>query len=245
MLINPDWLPYCEDYHLSCNDVHVWRAQLEQPPDQVAFLATILSEDEQIKAGRFYYARDRAHFIVGRAILRILLARYLALSPNSVAFIYQQCGKPILVENINQLDLQFNLSHSGELILYAFTRGRELGIDLEYQRYLPDMKELVSKHFSQAEYLQWSKLPTSQQEETFYLWWTRKEAFLKAKGVGLLQSLNSIEVCTEANVEVRSEYGGGTSEEVWSCASLIPLSGYWASLFVSGYNWKLTFQEYS
>jgi 4'-phosphopantetheinyl transferase len=245
MLTNPDWLPYCEDYRLSSNDVHIWRARLDQPPDQAAFLATILSKDEQIKAGRFYYARDRSRFIVGRAILRILLSRYLALSPNNVGFIYKQCGKPILVEDINGIDLQFNLSHSSDLILYAFTRYRELGVDLEYQRFLPDMKELVSKHFSQAEYAKWSKMPTFQQEETFFLWWTRKEAFLKAKGDGLFQPLNSIEVFTEADVEIRSGFGDGTSDEVWSCVSLVPLPGYLASLVIPGYNWQLTFQEYS
>jgi len=240
-------LPASGNFSLSDDGVHVWRAWLKHSLEQVDDLATVLSDDENVRASRFHYAKDRSRFIAGRAILRTLLGRYLALSPNEIAFTYNQHGRPDLDKRVNTIGLQFNLSHSQELVIFAFACGQKLGIDLEYQRWLPDLSELAASCLSQTEFEIWSNLPTSQQQGAFYLLWTQKEAYLKAKGEGLLQPLNSIELPFEPETASHLDKieDGSIGGCKWSTTSFIPAPGYLASLFVSGSGWQLTCREYA
>jgi 4'-phosphopantetheinyl transferase len=246
-LMDQFWSPASESFSLSEGDVQIWRAWLKRPPEQVDGLMAVLSEDERARAGRFHYAKDRSHFIAGRAILRTLLGRYLLLSPNEVLFTYSQHGRPDLDKRVNTIGLQFNLSHSEELAIFAFTRGRKLGIDLEYQRWLSDLSELAASCLSQNEFEIWSNLPTSQQQGAFYLLWTQKEAFLKAEGEGLSQPLESIELAFEQDTAATLENIRDCSigECKWSATTFVPAPGYLASLFVSGEGWQLTCREYA
>jgi 4'-phosphopantetheinyl transferase len=246
-LMDQFWSSASGNFSLSDGDVQIWRAWLKRPPEQVDDLMAVLSEDERAKAGRFHYAKDRSRFIAGRAILRTLLGRYLLLSPKEVALTYCQNGRPDLDKRVNTIGLQFNLSHSHELAIFAFTCGRKLGIDLEFQRWLPDLSELAASCLSQNEFEIWSNLPTSQQQGAFYLSWTQKEALLKAEGEGLSQPLNSIELVFEpdssSHLEKIEDCSIGASE--WSTTTFVPAPGYLASLFVSGSGWRLTCREYA
>jgi len=241
------WLSDSRLFSLTDNDVHVWYAQLTASPDQVIEFAKILSKNELARADRFHSTRDRSAFITSRAILRTLVSQYLGLSPYDVAFFYNQHGKPALDVIINPVGLEFNLSHSHDLVIFAFSQKRILGVDLEYQHSLPDLKEIAAKCLSRAEFEKWDRLPLAQQQETFFLYWTQKEAFLKAKGYGLLQPINSIELISEPEIGVVSEYVEHNSEGVnrWSYISTVPAPGYVASLFISGYQCQLTCREYS
>ena len=154
---------------------------------RVQQISQSLMEDERIKAERFYFQRDRKRFMVCRGVLRMILGRYLHIEANRVHFSYGPYGKPYLKETLGDSTLRFNLAHSHELALHAFARSREIGVDIEYIRYIPDAEQIALNFFSENENAVLHVLPTSQKQEAFFNCWTRKEAYLKALGVGSSQ----------------------------------------------------------
>src|SRR4029077_8471698 len=118
-------------------EVHVWRATLNLPVDFVAGLEPMLSADEQERARRFRFDDDRRRYLGGRGLVRVLLGRYLQIAPDRVRFDYTRFGKPHLAAGVEPRSLQFNVSHSGELLLIAIAADRALGVDLEQIR--PDI----------------------------------------------------------------------------------------------------------
>ncbi|HEY0081389.1 MAG TPA: hypothetical protein VGB61_01260, partial [Pyrinomonadaceae bacterium] len=141
--VNPQALAPLDD-----GEVHLWRASLVQTPDALRRLHATLAPDESAKAARFHFQKDRDHYVAARGLLRRLLGLYLARSPESVRFSYGAHGKPSLDGEHAAEDLRFNLSHSHELVLYAFTRGRDVGVDLEYMRADFAGEEIAARFFS-------------------------------------------------------------------------------------------------
>ncbi|MBV8883220.1 MAG: hypothetical protein JO235_04370, partial [Chroococcidiopsidaceae cyanobacterium CP_BM_RX_35] len=117
---------------LLSKDIHVWRASLDQPISCVQQLAQTLCAEEGTRAERFYFEQDRQRFIVGRGLLRAILGRYLSVEPSQIQFHYGPRGKPALSLACGGSWLRFNLSHSQGLAVYAVTRDREIGIDIEH-----------------------------------------------------------------------------------------------------------------
>src|SRR6266540_35880 len=136
---------------LGADDAHVWRASLDQPAKVITKLAPLLSQDEYQRAMRYYRPVDRDRFIVGRGILRKITSAYLSLPPGQLRFTYNEYGKPAVSDDQNDRALNFNLSHSAELILYAVTRGRVVGIDIEYIRKDFATLEIAEHFFSKDE----------------------------------------------------------------------------------------------
>ncbi len=242
---------------LSEDEVHVWRADLNLSASRIEQLAQILSPDEQQRAQRFYFERDRKRFIAGRGILRAMLSRYLDLDPTLLQFSYSSRGKPALANTDTERTLCFNLSHSNELALYAVRRvsvndaGKgstqeslkescNLGIDLEHLRPMPDAEQLAKRFFSPREYAAISSLPPEQKQEAFFKGWTCKEAYLKAIGYGLA-GLEQVEVSLTPGepAALLSIQGDSKAASRWSLQQLIPAPGYMAALAVEGHDWHL------
>lgn len=223
------------------DEVHVWCLSLEQPVSCVLQLVQVLSRDERLRAERFYFERDRRRFIVTRGMLRIILGQYLAARPDQIQFRYGPHGKPYLAETFGNNWLQFNLAHSHELAMYAFTCGREVGIDLEYICPMPDAERIAAPFFSPREISIWQKLPQHQRLRAFFNAWTRKEAYLKAIGEGLAQSLDQVEVSIEPGKPAQLLSIKGCREEAarWSLKSLSPAHDYVAALAAERANWRL------
>src|SRR5262245_19992917 len=155
-----EWRRTSGDDELGADEAHVWMAALDQSADVKAKLAPLLSQDEYQRAMRYYRPADRDRFVVGRGILRKILSAYLALPPGQLRFTYNEYGKPAVSDDQNDRALNFNLSHSAELILYAVTRGRGVGIDIEYIR--EDFATLeIAEHFFSKEELAEHKSPTA------------------------------------------------------------------------------------
>jgi 4'-phosphopantetheinyl transferase len=168
---------------LRADDVDIWRAALdEQPDDVVRALQALLSRDETERAAGFFFERDRQRFVVARGILRMLLGRYLSCRPDEVVFSYGPNGKPALDP---ETGLYFNVAHSEGLALYAFTRVGEVGIDVERMRDLPDWEQVAESAFSSHELAQLRACPPDQRRDEFFRAWARQEAVLKALGTGL------------------------------------------------------------
>lgn len=238
---NHVWLTPPADLILSRDEVHVWQADLDPPALRLQQLAQTLSADEHSRAERFYFEQHRQRFIAGRGILRTILGYYLGIEPRQLQFCYGPRGKPALAESSGESILQFNLSHSQGLALYAVTRDRQIGIDLEYIRSVSDIEQIALRFFSAQEYAVISELPPSQKQEAFFRYWTCKEAYLKATGEGLAQ-LDRIEVLLTPGepVSLLSITGDLPTAQGWVLQELTPASGYLAALAVAGQGWHLT-----
>ncbi len=177
---------------LSDKDVHVWSFKLDCSTPVLTDFRGILCEEERDRAARFRFDTHRHRFIKGRAVSRFILSHYLDIAPNKIEFKYGSHGKPGLADPQN--DLTFNLSHSEDLAFLAITRTGPIGVDVESIRTLDDFDALVSRFFSSAENEVFEKLPLEQKPSAFFNLWTRKEAWLKATGLGISQHLNRVEV---------------------------------------------------
>lgn len=175
---------------LAAEDLHIWQTTLDVGGEEAARLSRILSDDERARAARFRFERDRIRYIAGRAQLRLLLADYVDAAPAELVFEYGENNKPSLAGP----GPQFNLSHSGALALYAVCADVEVGIDVElYNRAFAG--ERIPEHFfSPDEVLALRALPEDLQARGFLELWTRKEAFIKARGDGLSLALDSFSV---------------------------------------------------
>ena len=225
------------DPELSDNEVHIWLATLKQPVEQIRQLAHTLCRKEMIKSQRFRVERDQHRFIVGRGVLRAILGRYLKIYPDQLRFCYEERGKPLLADNFNNRPIQFNLSHTHEIALYAFTSDREIGVDVEYVRPMQDMEQIAARFFSISESAVLLGLPEGQKLEAFFNCWTRKEAYIKALGEGLAKSLKEFEVSLTPGEPAELLKDEERPEEVgcWSIKSLRPYSGHIAAVAVKGH----------
>jgi 4'-phosphopantetheinyl transferase len=224
-------------------DVHVWRVSLEQSPEVVERLRSLLSVDEQSRADRFHFKSDRCHFIVARGCLRIILGRYLEMAPAEIRFSYADHGKPQLANSIAQSrELKFNLAHSGRLALYAFTRIGEIGVDLEHIRPEFTGDNIANRFFSPAEVDCLSRLPALARHEAFFNCWTRKEAFIKAKGMGLSLPLDQFDVTLEPSEPATLLRTRWDEEEAarWSLEAIDAGEGYVAAVAVEGHDRQLS-----
>lgn len=225
---------------ISSAEVHVRHASLEQPAAHVNQLAQMLSCDERARAERFHFERDRRRFVVAQGLLRMLLGKYLDIEPHQLQFGQGPHGKPYL-KSPNSWAIRFNQAHSHELALYAFTCGREVGIDVERICPLPDAEQIAARFFSAAENAMLCALPEDQRLEAFFNCWTRKEAFLKAAGDGLTRPLDQFQVSLAPGEPARLLVVEQAPQEVlrWRLESLTPVSGYVAAIVVEGHDWRL------
>lgn len=186
---------------LPANTAHVWTAHLDEvAPEDLAALATLLEPDEAARAERFHFERDRRHFTVTRGFLRRLLSQYLEVPASALRFGYGPRGKPFLVSP--GTCLRFNLSHSHGRALFVFALDREVGIDVEAGARLgEDWPGIARRVFSAREQAELFALPEGSRREGFLNGWTRKEAYLKATGLGIVDGLQTIEVTLAPQVE--------------------------------------------
>ncbi len=182
------WHTPPHEVHLPLHEVHVWLASLDLAPALVERYALALSEDEKSRATRFRFARDQRRFIVSHGILRLLVGRYLHMEPLAVCFAQGAYGKPFLQMTAQTLTprLSFNMSHAYEIALYVFSSHDEVGVDVEYVlRPMPDALEIAQDFFSVKTQQALRMLEGEIRQQHFFRSWTRYEAYLKARGVGL------------------------------------------------------------
>lgn len=180
--------------------VHVWRASAYQPPQISDQLLQSLSQDEQDRVARLRFDHHRYRAIASRGILRSILARYLNCDPKAVQFQYGIQGKPTLADASSLPTLQFNLSHSHELVVYAIAL-QPVGIDVEFFREITGCDRLIKRYFSAQEQALFNSLAADAKQQAFFHYWTSKEAMLKAMGLGISDlkkiQLNPIGQCTQ------------------------------------------------
>lgn len=235
------WREPPADLTLPADEVHVWRAPLDLPSERLERLRGTLAPDECERAARFYFERDRRHFVAARGLLRALLGRYLKLPPDGLRFGYTPHGKPHMADGGGGEWLRFNLSHSGGVALYAFGRGRELGVDIEQVRADIEHSQIAERFFSSREVAALRDLPPRLQREAFFLCWTRKEAYIKGIGEGLSLPLDSFDVSLTpgAPASLLAVRGDAREAARWGLRDLEPGPGYHAALVAEGHDWHL------
>jgi 4'-phosphopantetheinyl transferase len=236
------WRPPSAELTLSSSEVHVWQASLDPAASCVEQLQRTLSAEELHRAARFHFPRDRRRFIVARGVLRDILSRYLSVPPAELGFRYSAYGKPALADMTDEEGLCFNMSHSHEMALFAITRGREVGVDIEYLRTAVACEEIAEHFFSARERATLRALPETRKHQAFFNCWTRKEAYIKAHGEGLSLPLDQFDVSLAPGEPAALLATRGDPREAlrWSLQALTPAPGYVAALAVEGQDWYLT-----
>jgi 4'-phosphopantetheinyl transferase len=228
------WLPPPPDVRVCVDEVHVWRAPLDCDASALEVFHATLDDDERARALRFRFDRDRAWFVAARGILRDILSRYLRHPASLIQFTYNEYGKPELVGDAGSL--RFNVSHSGGAALYAFARGREVGVDVELLRDDFASVEVAGRFFSAAEIRTLSLQQPHLLTRSFFNCWTRKEAYIKALGEGLSHPLDCFAVSLAPGEPARLISTDRDPSEAadWSIIDLQPFEGYAAALAVKG-----------
>ena len=206
--------------------------RLDAPAEVSAALWQLLSRAERERAEKFRFAEHREHYIVARASLRRLLAERLHIAPRAVELVETKYGKPRLAPVHRSANVEFNLSHSGILALYAFTSGRAVGVDVELIREVPDADDLAERFFSSYETASLRALPLDRRSLAFLACWTRKEAFIKALGLGLSCPLDAFDVTIDPDAPARitriEERIDGVAN--WAMQAFTPYPSYIAAV---------------
>jgi 4'-phosphopantetheinyl transferase len=229
-----DWNHSPDSIEIGEDEAHVWRASLDQDAKVVANLAALLSQDERQKAARYHRPVDRDRFIVGRGILRRVISAYLALAPGQLQFTYNEYGKPAISDDQNDRALNFNLSHSAGLALYAITRGRVVGIDVEYIREDFATLDIAEHFFSKDEVRSLRAAPACRRTEAFFNCWSRKESYIKAIGMGVSYPLDGFTVSLAPDIAPALLKVDADEREPtrWQMYEIKAGEGYAASLIV-------------
>lgn len=240
------WCPGPDSLTINRDEVHVWRAALNVHPELLKSLLFLLTEEERARSLRFRFRKDRERFTAARGVLRAIVARYLRVDPSCLQFQYSDFGKPVLSREFDTA-IRFNVSHAGELALYAVSLHREVGVDVERIRFDLAYEEIADQFFSPQESSELRALPVERQPEAFFRCWTCKEAFVKAKGGGLSLPLNQFDVSLAPGkpgslLSIRDD-----SKEAshWALQELDVGVGYVAALAVEGHGWTLKRWQFS
>ena len=219
---------------LSDDEIHVWCVELDAA-GEVAALAACLSAEESERASGLLSGTHQRRFVVARGMLRQLLGLYLDQDPGAVAFSRGAHGKPFLQKG----GLHFNVSHTHELALYAIVRNREVGIDVEWPRPQVAHEQIAARFFSLEEQEALAQVPAEARQAAFYNIWTRKEAYVKARGDGIAAGLGTFAVSLGAEAALLRSDEGRDELERWKLMALEPATGYVAALCGAGVDWRM------
>jgi 4'-phosphopantetheinyl transferase len=216
---------------LPLDTVHLWQRPLQITGGDLEACHELLSEEERERAQRYRVERPRSDYILTRGTLRSLLSRYLQRPAQEFSFRYTEYGKPFLIDGS---DLQFNVSHSEGIAVMGFVRAREIGVDVERIRKQSDVEQIAERFFSEYERRSLRKCKGDELHEAFFRCWTRKEAYIKAKGEGLSLPLHQFDVSIEPEPEqaLLTTRPDATEAKRWRVINMPVRSGYAAALAI-------------
>lgn len=220
----------------SRDSVHLWCVSLAVSDERFDVLASLLSEDERRRAGRFIFEKDQRRFVTARGLLRTILSECLVCRPEHVVFRYDAYGKPALAPVHARDEVSFSVSHTADQAVYAVACDRRVGVDVERVRPVADFDALVRSVFSSRERARWTALPEDGRPEAFFRAWTRKEAYLKAVGTGLSYPMRRVEVTFASDEPARllRIRNGSSPQSGWSLIDLASATDYVGAVAVEG-----------
>lgn len=201
------------------DEVHLWLGRSEDARAHLGRLDSLLSDAECKRRDAFRFPAHRDAFVIARGLLRLLLGHYLATSPAKVALACGPHGKPRLDEAPADYGLRFNLSHSRDALVFAFASGMEVGVDVEWVDEGADVTALSRTVLRAGEIDRLDRLAGTDRTRLFYRYWTQKEAYLKALGVGLSGDMVTLELTgtpAEGDDEVLVDHTPGRGNAAWT-----------------------------
>lgn len=221
-------------------EVHLYRLNLAECPEALFDRAgQLLNTEERERAGRFRHEPSKRAFVLVRSALRVLLGRYLYRDPASLSFITNDKGKPRLAGTAPDQGLVFNVSHSGDWGLLAFSLNTALGVDVERKRTMAYREGMAERCFANAELAWWHALPEQQREAAFFGLWCCKEAFVKATGEGITLGLEACVVDLSGPARLLSVPAGCGMADEWRLSAIDMGEDYSAAVCYHGANRKL------
>jgi 4'-phosphopantetheinyl transferase len=208
--------------------VDIWQTSSIRSSLEIQEFSSSLNTEERSRADKFKLEIHKNRFIIARGALRQILSIYLDRNPNKIDFIYSDRGKPSLLENY--LNLQFNLSHSEDLIVCAVTQNKKIGIDVEYINNKNDCLGIAKRFFSPKETETIDSATERERYRLFFQFWTAKEAYLKATGEGLSGSLDKVEI--NLDKEKYTYTIDGENNPNWQLYQFEPTEKYLATVAV-------------
>jgi 4'-phosphopantetheinyl transferase len=237
---SPDWHRASDFPATPVDDVHVWRARLDLKAADLEQRAALLNDAERTLASRLRFEIDRARYVAARGLLREILGRYLHIPPARLTFQLNPFGKPSLGGEHAAFGLEFSVSHAGDIALYAVSRGRRVGVDVEECTPRLSTAKIAAQFFSRSEADALQALPPSRQTRAFFAAWTRKEAFAKARGEGLHLPFQGFTVEIDPDRPARLIEADRPGElERWSMVTLPIEPPYQAALAAEGSGWTV------
>jgi 4'-phosphopantetheinyl transferase len=223
-------------YVLPADELHIWQSRIDWSPACIGELAHLLSPEERRRVERFQHDADRRRLVVGRGLLRLILAHLLRTRPDVIEFAHNEYHKPSLAIEPHTSGLQFNVSHSADLVLLAFATGRAVGVDVEKLRTGSAIDGIAASHFSLREREDLATVSSDLKLEAFFACWTRKEAFIKARGLGLSMPLDQFDVSLLPGqpAELRATRPDPAERTRWAVTDLEIEPGYKAAVAIEG-----------
>jgi 4'-phosphopantetheinyl transferase len=225
-------------FRLVENELHVWKLSLDAPTATLEEAKRVLTQLELTRFERILAPADRMRRMTARLGLRVLLGSYLAIDPREVEVAYGAKGRPELVGGPN---LSFNLSHTADLAVFAIGRGRAVGVDIEALARCPPSARLIARTLDAGELARVMRVGGRERTEAFLRYWTIKEAYAKALGVGLALDFRDVAVRGRAE-RPRLELAGGDGEQ-WRVRRLRPRQGIVGAVVADGEPWRVRVRE--
>lgn len=217
-------------------DVHVWTVSLDIDDSEIRVCEAALSHDEAARGARFVLPIHRTRFVAARGALRTILSRYTGTEPAGIGFSYGPHGKPQLAPAFAPNGIQFNISHAGDRALVAVTKGRCVGIDIELIGTRAYEADIARRFFAPGEEPALLLADESVRAALFAAIWTRKEACVKASGLGLALPLDSFDVSADARAPriVECNARGNRVRRRWTLVDVETVAGCAAACAVEG-----------
>lgn len=217
---------------LSRADVHVWTAKVSARDSATTDLSRILDEEEQERAARLTFARDRVRFIQMHGIVRQILSSYCDTEAAALTFARNGQGKPYLIPQTNGPRIQFSVSHSGDYCVLALRLDDPIGIDIEEVRNLSHAIDIAKRYFTPEESRALAAVRETGRCDTFFVWWTHKEAAIKALGLSLAANLGRVEFAFNpaGGLRLAAWDGNRSVARMWFTRRFDPAPGYVAAV---------------
>lgn len=230
------WAPAPLDLPSIEGELHVWRVALDVPEPECERLRELLSPPEAERAARLRLPRDRRRFVVAHAALRTIVARYVGTSPELVPLATPAGSKPALVGGAAGR-VEISLTHSGELAMCAVARGHRVGVDVEHRGRERDYDAIARRFFAPAETRAYGELPEADRPAAFLVAWTRKEAYVKAVGTGIVDGVDHVIVPVAPGDPARliAVHGDVAEAARWTVHDLAPAADYAGAVAVDGH----------
>ena len=227
---------------LAEGEVHVWRFDLSVSDLVLRRFRETLSEKELARADRFRFSHLRRRFVAGRGALRVILAEYLSTEPERVPFSYSSHGKPFVAEPHRHIE--FNVSHSHDLMVAAICREWPLGVDIEKEDPKFHALEIAERFFCESERDEIARKGKEDGLRVFFQFWTAKEAVLKATSLGLSLELSKLEIALMPLRILAIEDAGKIHGARWHLTAFSPADGYSGALAVAVEPSRLAYRDF-